>query len=221
MLDMTTDGRLQVTAAASLLDASRLVEWDSILREFTPVSREIFEYTWHHDVDPNFGRLICWIMFSSGAEFLAKGVCLLRGVDIRREQEVPVHPRTDLAEWARSFVKGWKACGTAKATDFGTLRHLLDPRSGRGDDPALLTLCRVVNATRDQEVTLLATYEFLRRTIRNRDAHAYVPNVRDYHYSLVPELFAGCFNMLVSWIPGGSSSLAEWRKEAQQFIAGL
>ena len=84
-------------------------------------------------------------------------------------------------------------------------------------DPALSRLCAAVNAPQEQEL-LLATYALLARTIRNRDAHAYVPNVRDDHFSLVPELFARCFNRLVSWLPGGPTTLNCWNAEAQQFI---
>lgn len=76
-----TDGRLQVTAAAALLGNSGLVEWIPELCEFVPVTREVFESSWQRDVDPVFGRVICWISFAAGAEFLAKGTCLVRGVD--------------------------------------------------------------------------------------------------------------------------------------------
>ena len=59
-----------------------------------------------------------------------------------------------------------------------------------------------VGATKEQANLLLAAYSLLASTIRNRDTHAYIPNVRDHHLSLVNDLFAGCFNLLVSWLPG-------------------
>ncbi len=77
--DAATDGKLQVLAAVALLEQSRLVEWMPKHAKFRPVPRETFEFSWKKDVDPVFGRLICWINFSAGAEFLAKGVCILRG----------------------------------------------------------------------------------------------------------------------------------------------
>jgi len=64
-------------------------------------------------------------------------------------------------------------------------------------------------------------YQLLARTIRNRDAHAYVPNVRDDHYSLVPDLFSECFNLLTSWLPGGAATLTSWRGSARQFVDSL
>lgn len=216
MYERAIDGRLQVTAALSLLEFSRLVRWDSDAAEFVPVARDIFEASWLEEIDPVFGRLICWVNFSAGAEFLAKGVCLLNDVEIRRTQHVPMHPSGNLTNWVAQFRQNWKAPGTLPATNFGTLGQLYS-----GADAALKRLCDKVNARDDQRELILAAYELLARTIRNRDAHAYVPHVRDYHYSLVPELFAGCFNLLVSWLPGGSKTLSGWQHEARQFIAAL
>src|SRR2546423_1154278 len=54
MRDRDIDGRLQVTAALSLLDCSRLVEWKRESDQFVAVSREVFEYSWRRDVDPLF-----------------------------------------------------------------------------------------------------------------------------------------------------------------------
>lgn len=83
MQDFKINGRLQVTAALSLLESSRLVHWKAGSACFTPVDWETFESSWREDVDPVFGRIICWINFSAGAEFLAKGICLLREIDIQ------------------------------------------------------------------------------------------------------------------------------------------
>ncbi len=43
----------------------------------------VFEGYWP-TIDPFFGRLICWITFSAGAELLIKGVCLANDVEIRQ-----------------------------------------------------------------------------------------------------------------------------------------
>ena len=64
MLPHDVDGQLQVTAGDSLLRASRLVHW--VNDRYAPVSRAAFETYWRQDVDPVFGRLICWSLFSSG-----------------------------------------------------------------------------------------------------------------------------------------------------------
>jgi len=193
MRDRKIDGQLQVTAAVSLLEFSRLVRWDAVSTEFTAVRPESFESAWRSDIDPVFGRLICWINFSAGAEFLAKGVCLLRDVEIRQ-------PKGEM-------------------TNFGTLGNLY------GDRPpkvaALKLLCTAVNAKVDQQELLLASCKRLASDIRNRDAHAYVPNVRHSHFNLVSDSFAPCFNLLVSWLPGGPHTLTKWKDDAPQFIASL
>jgi len=57
----------------------------------------------------------------------------------------------------------------------------------------------------------------LAKSIRNRDAHAYVTNVRKEHFWLVEELFVPSFNILTSWIPEGASQIGTWRKNAPNF----
>jgi hypothetical protein len=218
MLTSTEDGRLQVTAAASLLQCSRLVEWNSEAAVFRPIDRDYFELAWQIEVDPVFGRLISWILFAAGAEFLAKGVCLLNGVEIRTRREVPDYPCMAIHEWAEAFLRDAQVCGTLSSTHFGTLSSLtLDHQI----PAALKRLVSTVSATREEKNILLAAYELLRRTIRNRDAHAYVPNVRDSHYWLVPRLFADVFNLLLRWLPGGAATLTAWKAEASSFIASL
>jgi hypothetical protein len=218
--DIDTDSHLQVIAAVSLLEWSRLVHWCRTHSKFVAVDREGFELRWKQEIDPVFGRLICWVNFSAGAEFLAKGVCLLNGLDFRKRKKVPRPPREDVPGWIERFRnRGWDAVETAQITNFGTLKNLYMSDTNGG--PALQQLCAAVNATRCQKDMLLVAYEFLARTIRNRDAHAYVPNVRDQHQFLVPGLFADCFNLLVSWLPDGPSTLNTWRDKAKQFVGSL
>jgi hypothetical protein len=88
---------------------------------------------------------------------------------------------------------------TEGVANFGTIGNLIRP--GKGKDAALKRLCATVNATDLQQRQILATYKFLAARIRNRDAHAYMPNVREAHFDLVSELFTGTFNLLCSWLP--------------------
>ena len=215
------DGRLQVTAAVNLLETSRLVEWNAGTTQFQPIDRDLFEVAWRLDVHPVFGRLICWIIFTAGAEFLAKGVCLLNGVDIRKPQEVPLHPQTGIHKWVPVLLQNWKSAGTMMVTHFGTIGTLTRDDHQHNLPPALKRLCSAVGAGKAEEDLLFAAYELLRRTIRNRDAHAYVPNVRDSHFSVVPELFCGCFDTLIQWLPGGAPTVNTWKVEAESFIASL
>lgn len=169
-----------------------------------------------------FGRLLCWINFSAGAEMLAKGLCLLHKVEIRSPQTVPAYPNDNLATWATAYLKDWKSGGTMSGVNYGTLRHLVDQIDPRTKlPPGLPRLFDEVNATQSERDLLLAAYGLLASTIRNRDAHAYVPNVRDYHFPLVGQLFAGCFNLLASWLPGGPATINLWKRDAREFIASV
>lgn len=121
--DMPTDGKLQVTASISLLKNSKLVHWKKKSAEFVSIDQGRFEKSWR-SIDPVFGRLICWINFSAGAEFLAKGVCLLQGIEIRKCIKVPAYPTGDFAKWATQYCLN--APGTDDLTNFGTLGDLLN-----------------------------------------------------------------------------------------------
>jgi hypothetical protein len=219
MRDMQVDGRLQATAAVALLETSRLVCWDVGTSSFVPTTRDRFEEVSRLEVHPVFGRVICWITFSAGAELLAKGVCLARGIEIRREQNVPTYPNSALGTWAHAFVRDPGYGGSVRAPNYGSLGNLTYKKHG---EPSVLErLCTIIHASSDQRAHLVAAYTLLSRSIRNRDAHAYVPNVRDQHFSLVPDLFAKVFNDLVGWLEGGPSVITIWRSEAQQFIDAL
>src|SRR5262245_39228498 len=122
--DIKIDGRLQATAGAVLLHRSRLLQWSSGLADFVPVPRQTFEYSWRMDVDPAFGRLMCWIQFSAGAEFWLKGLCLLHGIEVRKEIEVSNYPTGDIESWAHRYNQNWKSDGTMLVATYGTLGNL-------------------------------------------------------------------------------------------------
>ncbi len=196
-----------MAAGVSLLERSLLVEWSKFDSAFSPPVPEVaFEFA-SKRIDEVFGRLICWITFSAGAELLAKGVLLLNEIEIRKTQNVPRYPDSgeNLASWAERFVKDSKSGGLADVTHFGTLGNLIGDSSNV--DYPLRQLCAKVQASQTDQNLLLAAYLLLAKSIRNRDAHAFVPKVRGEHFWLVPELFVKSFNLLVSWIPGGASQL--------------
>jgi hypothetical protein len=220
MHSIEIDGRLQVTAGVSLLECSRLIECNLTSGRFEPVAYEVFEYAWRKAVDPVFGRLACWIMFSAGAEMLAKGVCLARKIELRSEKRVPDYPHGGIEAWSAGYFKNRGADQGISATDYGTLANLISGGK-KGLDPAFSRLFGIVHAKASDRTLLLVAYDFLRTTIRNRDAHAYVPNVRDDHFGLVKSLFLPPFDLLVSWLPGGRPQLVAWRSQAREFIQSL
>jgi hypothetical protein len=74
ILDAKLEGRLQIAAALALLRHSRLVCWVPNGPGFVAAQRDAFEATWPKGVCPVFGRVICWILFSAGAEFASPAV---------------------------------------------------------------------------------------------------------------------------------------------------
>jgi hypothetical protein len=190
VLEREIDGKLQVIAAMRLFRFSRLIQLSAGSSLFSAVSYESFE-SGCKEIDPACGRLICWISFSAGAEILAKGVCLLRDVEVRT--------------------------GKQGATDFGTLGDLIGKNGKKGK---LGHLADAVQANDQQQQLVMRAYKEL-AAIRNRDAHAYIPNVRANHFEAVSTTFVPCFNLLTSWLPYDFEDIRQWNDEAPQFIAVL
>jgi hypothetical protein len=69
-------------------------------------------------------------------------------------------------------------------------------------------------ASADERALVVAGIRLLAKTIRNRDAHAYVPEKRAAHFRLVPELFVPILNLLAKWLPGGPNTIDQWRAVA-------
>ena len=144
---------------------------------------------------------------------MAKGVCLLHGIDVRTQDCVPAYPNPDdgMAKLLETIKPGSK--GTVPVTNFGPISNLYKAH--------LKSLCNNLKASIPQRNRLLAAYELLGRTIRNRDAHAYVPKVRAEHFDLVKDLFIPSINDLLSWIQLSAGELNAWSKDGQQFIDSL
>ena len=219
MEDPKVDGRLQVTAALALLDRSLLVKWSASEMCFSPVHKETFGKSWRQ-IHPVFGRLICWMLFSAGAELLAKGACLCAGLDFRESRPTPRYPAGGLEDWSKKFLSDWKALEIVDLPYYETLGRLIYDDKNKG--PALLRqLCALRGVGSADMQLLLAAYTLLAKSIRNRDAHAYVPNVRDQHLSLVPELFVACFNLLVAPLRHCSPPISEWQDSAEALVKVL
>jgi len=139
MDDIKVDGKRQLTAAISLLERSLLVRWknDRFVSRFKAGQEELFGSKWKR-IDKVYGRLICWIHFSTGAEFLVKGVCLLNNIDFRTDKKpVPAYPMEgsdNLTTWAPKFLSNCEA-KRMLVTAFGTLGKFVDKTgSGRAQE---------------------------------------------------------------------------------------
>jgi len=219
MPDSEIDGWLQLTAGTSLLGQSRLVEWNHSTYEFTAVPREVFEFCCRKEFDPVFGRLSCWIKFSAGAEMFVKGAIIINGIDIRKTGEIPYYPTENMEKWATEYRSNWKCNGTIKNTKFGTLGDLFNSNK-QHRSPIEQFFDVAVNTKMDQDI-IFSAFNLLMRSIRNRDIHAYIPNVRDNHNYLVPELFCRCFNIIKECVPGGGCKLNYWIQNSSGLVNEL
>jgi hypothetical protein len=94
MFSIADEARLQTTAGVALLENSRLLRWSDPKAAFVAASEKDFEGYPTKSLDPHFGRVIRWIIFSAGAEFFIKGLCLAHGIEVRRPDPkmVPDYP---------------------------------------------------------------------------------------------------------------------------------
>jgi hypothetical protein len=99
----------------------------------------------------------------------------------------PTQQEHDVSDWVEAVSEDpWKA-KSFPVTHFGQLGDLTN---GKGGKPAHFErLIKQTKASADEKKLLFASYRLLTMTIRNRDAHAYVPNVRDSHFWMVQDVF--------------------------------
>jgi hypothetical protein len=182
VFDMPDEARLQATAGMALLTNSKLVRWSTAKSWFESVSRKHFEGYSTKSLDPYFGRIMRWILFSAGGELFVKGMCLFHNIEIRSDKpkSVPNYPG-NVEEWLPLVQDDPNAAGTFQTTDFGTMNRVLHSRPGGS---FLKRLAHAVSEKEAERAQVIAAFGLLTHTIRNRDAHAYVPNVRDGHFRL-------------------------------------
>ena len=164
MLKREIDGKLQVIAAMRLFKFSRLIQLDVGPSQFTAASYDSFE-SGCKEIDPVCGRLVCWIGFSAGAEFLAKGVCLLRDVEVRTTSKLG-------------------------ATDFGTLGDLNGKNKQKGK---LGHLFDSVQANDVQQQLVMRAYKKLAAN-QNSESNTYIPNLRINDFQVLGKTCVPTFN---------------------------
>lgn len=213
-LKPATLGRLQVSVGASFLQWSHLALFDQEKSRFKANSASEFAGWWSTEVDPTFGRLMCWIAFSVGAEYLGKGVCLLNGLNVKDKKEKPIlaYPSSDepIDGWAKKVFTGQgpKIVRPTYLT-MDRLAHLFD------------SLAKNLKLGDKDRFLLVAGYKLLASSIRNRDAHFYTPGVREGHFYLVKKVFVPCFNVLVRCLPDSGNALGDWLHDAHGYIDGI
>jgi hypothetical protein len=184
---LAEDAVRQMAAGIALIQGSSLLFLNAPSRKFGLVDMTSFEQA-AADVHPRFGRVMKWIWFSTGAEYLLKGALISTGdlVPLSGPEKLDFPSENEIASWtARAFTSAAKTT----RTDYKTMS---------GMQNGLKQLCGRHGSERERGKSLRAAFLLLGESVRNRDAHAYVPDVRVAHFHLLP-LFAEAFNTLLSW----------------------
>ena len=180
---MIDAGWRQIVAGGALIIHSKLAFWNAQSLRLLASEEHEFE-TSHKALDRQFGRLICWIQFSVGAEYLAKGACILHGCNVivpANAIRLPL-PGDDIDNWVRLVNKNDPSI-TEPGAGFGTLSNL--------------PLGKILKPGQERDL-VLASFKALASAIRKRGAHRYAHHVRSSHFHLVESLFVPAFNILLA-----------------------
>src|SRR5689334_22638895 len=121
MSNTTNDptGWQQIRAGVEPIKCSRLVQWNAPELRFVAASENEFEPPSENQGNPvgwsqvhsEFGRLICWITFGVGSEYLAKGFCHINkpelfNTNFVQDKEVLKVPSkdADVQEWVKKII---------------------------------------------------------------------------------------------------------------------
>ncbi len=157
-------------AGKTLLEQSGLVVWTAdgdFGSKYPGLNDCQFEKCAAKRFGGEFGRYISWVMFSVGAENLAKAACVCNGIVSKSPPNL----------------------------DYGTLGDYWKGRPK--ETPYLKQLCEKRSVLYTDSANLLNGYRYLTQKIRNRDTHTYIPNVRRNDFPKVELTFVPAFNILV------------------------
>ena len=181
---MLDEGWQQISAGVALITWSRLASWDGKNCALVAVGEEDFESAvGHRQLHPNFGRLIAWIAFSVGSEYVLKGACLVKGISLAKTKTVLRAPERngDVQSWV-SMVKAKNTSVSESTVSFGTLGEL--------------PVDKLLDGIQEKD-RIKASIELLRQSVRNRDAHRYTMNVRAFHFHALGSLFVPALNSIL------------------------
>lgn len=184
----------QFRAGICLIENSGLLQFDRTSFTFQALPEKSFEDK-AKKLDKNFGRVMYWVWFSTGAEYLLKGFMIVQDPAflMRTEKAVALREADDprSPQWIDDVLSNQ---GATKLQDvFSTMKvaYQLDTR--------LLTtgIMNGLPPSLDEARRTKAAYLLLKDAIRNRDSHAYVEDVRKSHYHMIHH-FAPAFDTLLA-----------------------
>ena len=187
-------------ASKALLKTSGLARWSGQTFTFVPMypgnDDSEFENYWKEEFHSIFGRYMAWVLFSVGAENLAKAACVCNG--LVQGKTIPLkYPRytgsISISEWVDRVIDGnWSDGDLIRATqhNYKTL--------GNYWRSYLPRLCKQRGICCKEMRHLIASYKYFTETIRNRDAHTYIEDQRRNDFPTVEPVLVPAFNILVA-----------------------
>ncbi len=173
-----------LNAGRAMLEHSGLVEWNGEAFVATHPGNDdsCFEKYARCTFDPDYGRYICWVLFSVGAENLAKAACVCNQVVSKRVSSLGYPKYEDgmpVMDWVENVLNESMSASDlpAEKYDYRTLDQYWKSTNSR--TAYLECLCdKHGHVGPDDRKLLIASYKYLTQAIRNRDAHTYVPEQR-------------------------------------------
>ena len=194
-----------MNASRSLLKHSGLVVWtgEAFVATHQGNDDSCFEKYARCTFDPDYGRYICWVLFSVGAENLAKAACVCNGVVSKKVSSLGYPKYDDCTppmDWVKKVLNESMSASDlpAQKYDYGALGEYW--KSNNDHTAHLKCLCKKHKVAPHDRDLLIASYKYLTQAIRNRDAHTYVPEQRQNNYPLVQPILVPSFNVLVRTI---------------------
>ena len=156
-------------AGISLISWSKLAKWDGDnLKLIANEDKSLATYEGFKDVHNKYGRLICWVTFCLGAEYLVKGYYILQ----KQMKGLQVYDKND-EEITESYIIN---------ASLGKLLLVIEYFIEQG------TECQKIKKA----------LHHLRKFIRNRDLHSYEKDVRGSNFYLVKNKFLPAFNLMLA-----------------------
>jgi hypothetical protein len=169
------NAELQISAGICLIVQSGLLK----LSEENKFSvQEIHQFeNFANEKHPKFGRIMCWILFSTGVEYLCKGYL------ISKKSLTPTKAEKIKLAKESEINKDWTEKVLARDDKVVIVNEIYDQLGGVTQRIASVLIKKseissdIANKTR----SVLGMFT---DAIRNRDAHAYMEDVRKDHFEL-------------------------------------
>jgi hypothetical protein len=178
-------GWKQIRAGLALIAWSKLSSWDAQNLRLIAEKRDDFESV-HRSIHAEFGRLICWIAFGVGGEYLVRGAFMLKEYDPTNSTNIirPPEQSENIQEWIQRVNRN----------DPSIREPGFEYKMKLGGN---LPWNKILSSESDRNL-VWASVKLLAGKIRNRDAHRYAENVRAFHFHVVKSLFVPAFNILLA-----------------------